>query len=647
MTELQQVQLDILKQFLRVCDQLGLRYYLVCGSALGAVKYGGFIPWDDDVDVALPRGDYEIFLKRAHEFLPEHLFLQNYHTDPRFPAIYSKLRNTNTTFLEKTVAHLPIHHGVFIDIFPLDGYPNSYLGAALLELRKMYYRMKLFCVYEGEWGGKAKFLQRVGRFLGWHQHTGKTVAVLDRMLSKYPLEKSALWCNHGNWQGKLEYAPKWQYGAGRTTEFEGLQVCVPERPDEYLQRKYGDYRKDPPEESRKGHHYYEICDCSHPYTVYTQSYKIAFVSNFYNHHQHTVSQALHRLTGGNYRFIATSEMNAERKALGYGQTQLPSYVCLAYQNRENMEEARKWILEADAVIAGSAPEWMLRQRIRAGKLLLRYAERPLKKGDQLPLYLPRFLKWHLRDPAGKPIYMLAASGYTARDYAIFGLFRGKTYRWGYFPEAKQYRDRTLLMEEKDPRKILWCGRFLPWKHPDDAIHAAKMLKDAGCTFSLDMIGAGEMEETLQNMIRDLDLSDTVRILGPMKPEQVRAHMEKTGIFLFTSDRQEGWGAVLNEAMNSGCAVVASHLIGAVPFLMEDGKNGLVYSSGDRKNLFEMVKTLLEDHKYQQTLGLGAYKTVTEIWNGEVAAQRLYHLIGNLLQKEKTMPYESGPCSKIL
>ena len=61
----------------------------------------------------------------------------------------------------------------------------------------------------------------------------------------------------------------------------------------------------------------------------------------------------------------------------------------------------------------------------------------------------------------------------------------------------------------------------------------------------------------------------------------------------------------------------------------------------------MVKTLLEDHKYQQTLGLGAYKTVTEIWNGEVAAQRLYHLIGNLLQKEKTMPYESGPCSKIL
>ena len=646
MTELQRVQLDILKHFLSVCDRLGLRYYLVCGSALGAEKYGGFIPWDDDVDVALPREDYEIFLEKARDLLPEHLFLQNYRTDPCFPAAYSKLRDSNTTFLENTVAHLNIHHGVFIDIFPLDGYPRSLFGTALLEAGKKLCQWKLFCAYEGNWKGKAKLLQRVGRSLGWHRRTRKTAEALDRLLSRYPLKGSDLWCNHGNWQGKLEYAPQWHYGSGRVTEFEGLQVRVPEKTHAYLQRKYGDYRKDPPKEKQTGHHGCKVCDCGRPYTAYTHTYRIAFVSNYYNHHQHAVSRALYRLSGGNYRFISTSEMSAQRKALGYGGETLPDYVCCAWQNGEKMAEAKKWIREADAVIAGSAPEWMLRQRIRAGKLLLRYGERPLKKGDQLPMYLPRFLKWHFRNPPGKPIYLLAAGGDTARDFGMFGLFRGKTYRWGYFPEEKQYPDPAGFLQAKDPRKLLWCGRFLPWKHPDDGLLVAKRLKDGGFGFSMDLIGAGPMEETLQRMIRDLDLSDRVRVLGPMKPEQVRTQMEKAGIFLFTGDRQEGWGAVLNEAMNSGCAVVASHLAGAVPFLVEDGKNGLVYRSGDREALFEKTKLLLEDPRRQRILGMAAYETVRKTWNGEVAAKRLYRLIGALLQAEKPELYESGPCSKV-
>ena len=73
MTELQKVELDMLKWLVRICNQLDLTYYLVCGSALGAVKYGGFIPWDDDIDVAFPRQDYELFLEKANEFLPKHL----------------------------------------------------------------------------------------------------------------------------------------------------------------------------------------------------------------------------------------------------------------------------------------------------------------------------------------------------------------------------------------------------------------------------------------------------------------------------------------------------------------------------------------------------------------------------------------------
>lgn len=105
MTPIQKKVFQILQIFTQICDQLQLKYFLVCGSALGAVKYGGFVPWDDDVDVALFRNDYERFCKEAPALLPEQLFLQNFQSDPAFPAIYSKLRNSERPALRKASRH--------------------------------------------------------------------------------------------------------------------------------------------------------------------------------------------------------------------------------------------------------------------------------------------------------------------------------------------------------------------------------------------------------------------------------------------------------------------------------------------------------------------------------------------------------------
>lgn len=187
---------------------------------------------------------------------------------------------------------------------------------------------------------------------------------------------------------------------------------------------------------------------------------------------------------------------------------------------------------------------------------------------------------------------------------------------------------------------------MDWKHPDDAIKVAKLLKDSGYDFHLDMVGTGEMENTLKSMADSMNLNDYVTFTGPVQSDKVRGFMERAGIFLFTSDRQEGWGAVLNESMNSGCAVVASHAIGSVPFLMKNKANGLIYPSGKIEKMFEKVKYLLDNTDEQKRMGEAAYKTIVEKWNAEIAATRIIELSHKILNGEEYPDlYESGPCSK--
>ena len=114
--------------------------------------------------------------------------------------------------------------------------------------------------------------------------------------------------------------------------------------------------------------------------------------------------------------------------------------------------------------------------------------------------------------------------------------------------------------------------------------------------------------------------------GYLSPDAVREKMLDSDIFLFTSDYREGWGAVLNEAMNSGCAVVASSGIGAVPFLLRHKHNGMVYRCNQEKEMFSYVKELLEQPSLRESLGLNAYETVHQKWNAAYGVSRLLRFL---------------------
>ena len=368
---------------------------------------------------------------------------------------------------------------------------------------------------------------------------------------------------------------------------------------------------------------------------------VVFLSNYFNHHQKPFSDAMFERLGVGYTFIETAQMSEERRKLGYGNDVKPSYVKF-YDGCT----CQSLLNDADVVIMGSAPYNLIEHRLKHGKLTFTYSERLYKNKCEIYKLPIRFLRHQKRFGQYRNLYLLCASAYTSADYAKTFTFINKAYKWGYFPETKKYDDIDSLIASKDSKKILWCGRFLNLKHPEDAIQVAKRLRDEGYDFQMDIIGMGNMEGELCRLNAENGLIDRVHLLGSMSPEEVRTHMEQASIYLFTSDRHEGWGAVLNESMNSACAVVASHAIGSVPFLIEHEKNGLIYRDGDVDDLYQKVKFLLDNPKERVKIAQNAYETIVNEWNAENAADCFLILAEQLIDsKKKAFPFDCGVCSK--
>lgn len=363
--------------------------------------------------------------------------------------------------------------------------------------------------------------------------------------------------------------------------------------------------------------------------------KFVFVSNYLNHHQIPFCRVMYELLEGSFAFVQTEPMEEERIRMGWQEKLKEPYLEFYY---EEPERCRRMIEDAAAVLfGGTDEESYIQGRLSSGKPLIRYSERLYKEG-QWKAVSPRGLLQKYRDHTRyrkEPVYMLCAGAYVPSDFRIVRAYPGKLLRWGYFPQTRQY-DVERLMQEKEPGSILWAARFLDWKHPELPLRTAKYLLDRGVDFKMRIAGGGELEEKAARMLAEYGLSKQVSLLGYRTPEQIRSLMEKTEIYLVTSDRREGWGAVVNEAMNSGCAVVADHMLGAAPFLIHHGENGFVYRDGRPRQLFELTEQLLTDRSLCRRLGENAVKTITEQWNAENAAKRLLGLCLNcgFLMKEE-------------
>lgn len=365
---------------------------------------------------------------------------------------------------------------------------------------------------------------------------------------------------------------------------------------------------------------------------------IAFVSNILNHHQMKLCEEL-KSRCDSFHFIATQEVSS----LGYQKTIEASFVIHYYESSQR-EKAEKIIEDADVVIYGACDSDIVKKRIEKNKLTFWYAERLFKKGTwrrYIPLTKQKYTKSILRFKEYN-VFVLCASAYLPRDLELIGFPIDKCFKWGYFPDKEEILPDKI--RENDCLQLLWAGRMIDWKHPEAALYLAKKLKNK-LNFHLTMAGDGEMFEWLKQKAKSYGIVNNVTFLGSLSPEDIRGVMKNTDVFLATSDKGEGWGAVVNEAMSCGCVVVASDEMGSVPFLINES-NGMQFCSKNWDDMQRKVESLVQNPEVMKKMRENAFASIKNIWNAENAAEQFCQLVKSYHSGEFEYSVKAGPCSRI-
>ena len=374
---------------------------------------------------------------------------------------------------------------------------------------------------------------------------------------------------------------------------------------------------------------------------------ITFVSNYINHHQIPFCDAMSSLFEDvEFHFVQTMPMEEKRITMGWAVNPKDyPYVSLFYEDKKYCEDL---ILNSDVVIFGwteGITSELERRRLASGKLSFRVSER-IYRGSRIKWLTPRGLlkKYdeHIRYRK-KPVYLLCAGAYVSADFKLIHAYPRKMLKWGYYPDVK---DRSFKVSETDNKiRLCWAGRFIKLKHPEFAIELCKELEKFGYDYELKMIGDGYMRAELEKAVSDAGLSANVSFQGNLKPEEVTTHMKDSDIFLFTSNYLEGWGAVVNEAMQCGCAVVASKEAGSVPFLIKDGENGLTYKNGDCDEFKKKVLSLFQEKYKILQFAKNGYDTIEKVWNAKNASMEFVRFCREYIDGAVPRPADIGPMSK--
>ena len=253
---IQLASLEGLKELKRMCDKHDLKYYLVAGTLLGAVRHHGFIPWDDDVDVAMPRADYDRLAKIARKELGDGFFYQTDRTDKHSPFAFAKLRREGTDVREHLLSQVDMHNGCYVDIFPLDYCPsNEKRARCFFKLTTLFNSAMLAKVSDDFVCGYEKKIARIAFSIAVKLPRWALIFLRNAVRIYYTAtSKKSIICTVSGSYGypRESYIAEW-FSESVELEFEGDRFTAPKEYDKALTHMYGDYMTPPPDDERRGH----------------------------------------------------------------------------------------------------------------------------------------------------------------------------------------------------------------------------------------------------------------------------------------------------------------------------------------------------------------------------------------------------------
>lgn len=256
--KLQLTELELLQEVDRICRLCDIHYNIIAGTLLGAVRHGGFIPWDDDADVALLRSEYEKFRRACEtELDTDRFYFQDHQNTPGYRWGYGKLRRRDTLFLREYQEHMPYDQGVFIDVFPLDYVPNLYPLRCLRNLKCFVYR-KFFWSEVGRIADKSSGMRFIYSLMS--KVPEKTLKNSFNHFIRNSNRRRTQWVRILTFptpNREYGYRAMW-YENSVEIKFEGISFAGIEDYEGYLTFKFGNYRELPPKEQRKVHPVSEI-----------------------------------------------------------------------------------------------------------------------------------------------------------------------------------------------------------------------------------------------------------------------------------------------------------------------------------------------------------------------------------------------------
>lgn len=258
---LQHVDLEIVKEVVKICEANDLKYYMLGGTMLGAIRHKGFIPWDDDIDLGMFRDDYEKFLEIAEKELPEKYKVVNYRNTPEYQYYITRILDTDTKVEEERIGNENRFTHASIDIFPIDGTPNNKLIRKIYFFRVLYHRALMSLCYKDSIDRKRKrnFIEKIFLWIMEHLPIEKMTTPykqkvkIDKLLRKQNVRTSKYIGNIMGAYRTREIVPAEFYGEGKMYDFEDMQLRGMDMYEEYLTHTYGDYMQLPPEDKRKTH----------------------------------------------------------------------------------------------------------------------------------------------------------------------------------------------------------------------------------------------------------------------------------------------------------------------------------------------------------------------------------------------------------